>query len=159
MKPWKILAVCTILTLATSRASYADEVTQGEAYCYEMQHAINALADFTETTCLPSKDKNGITFLMLSSKPVFSVAASKKAWLLVVAGSLGKTLNEHPKFKADSVIVSDFNSMRSRQGFRFPAKLAKTLQPKVYDGSMELETMYSKILAELTPFSVPERPH
>jgi len=83
---------------------------KGQSICYEVQNVVNALVDYTQTSCLPSRGKAGaLSFIVLSSQPVFSVEASKKAWLLVVVGAIGKSLNERPSVKADELWLSDAN--------------------------------------------------
>ncbi len=135
----------------------AQSVERGQSICYEVQNAVNALVDYTQTSCLPSGGKAGaLSFIVLSSQPVFSVEASKKGWLLVAVASVGKTLNEQPSVKADELWLSDTNLMKSRVAHVFPAALAKSLQRQVYNGQIDLEGMYAAIKKNLVQKTIPK---
>ena len=119
---------------------------------------MNALVDYTQTSCLPSGGKAGaLSFIVLSSQPVFSVKASKNGWLLVVVASFGKTLNEQPSVKADELWLSDANLMKSRVAHVLPTSLAKSLQRQAYNGQIDLEEMYEAIKKNLVRKTIPKR--
>jgi hypothetical protein len=128
----------------------AQSVEKGQSICYEVQNAVNGLVDYTQTSCLPSGGKAGaLSFIVISSQPVFSVEASKKGWVLVAVASIGKTLNEQPSVKADELWLSDANQMKSRVAYVLPASIAKSLQRQVYNGQLDLEGMYAAIKKNL----------
>ena len=135
----------------------AQPVEKGQSICYEVQNAVNALVDYTQTSCLPAAGKTGtLSFIVLSSQPVFFVEASKKAWLLVVVASVGKTLNEQSSLKTDELCLSDVNLMKSRVAYVLPTSLAKSLQRQVYNEQIDLEEMYAAIKKNLVRKTVPK---
>ncbi len=92
-KSFLVAAVAFFWSLSVA----AQSVEKGQSICFDVHNTVNALVDYTQTSCLPSGGKAGaISFIVLSSQPVFSVETSKKGWLLVVVASIGKTLNEQP---------------------------------------------------------------
>jgi hypothetical protein len=98
-----------ILFVVTCHASViqADEALEASGLCYKIQNFINALATYTDTLCIPALGQQGVTFLLLSKEPILSVEASKKAWLVVTVGAVGKVMNMHHTVKASEVYVSD----------------------------------------------------
>lgn len=128
----------------------AQSVEKGQSICYEVQNAANGLVDYTQTSCLPTGGKAGaLSFIVISSEPVFSVEASKKGWVLVVVASIGKTLNEQSSVKADELWLSDANQMKSRVAYVLPISVAKSLQRQIYNGKIDLEGMYTAIKKNL----------
>jgi hypothetical protein len=139
-------------------AAVAQSVEKGQSICYEVQNAVNALVDYTETSCLPGGGKAGaLSFIVVSSQPVFSAEASKKAWLMVVVASVGKTLSERPSLKVDELWLSDSNLMKNRVAYSFPAALAKSLQRKVSSGQIDLERFYAAITRNLAQRTIPRK--
>lgn len=142
----RITLTLAIFTIVGSFQVHARSLDQGEAICYEIESATNALADFTQTKCLPSSGKAGtLSFILISNAPVFSVETSKKAWLIAAVAAVGKALNSRPRVKADELWFSDVRSMKSYVGYVLPASLAKSLQRNVYSGGIALDGMYSSI--------------
>jgi hypothetical protein len=128
----------------------AQSPEKGQSICYEVQRAVNGLVDYTQTSCSPAGGKAGaLSFIVISSESVFSVEVSKKAWLLVVVASIGKTLNEQPSVKTDELWLSDANQMKSRVAYVLPVSLAKSLQRQVYNGQIDIEGMYAAIKKNL----------
>jgi hypothetical protein len=80
--------VLVAVALLWSLSATAQSVEKGESICYQVQRSMNAMVDYTDTSCLPASGKAGaLSFVVLSSQPVLSVAsleAAKKAWLLAV---------------------------------------------------------------------------
>ena len=113
----------------------------------------NAIVDYTQTRCFPTGGKAGaFSFIVVSSAPVFSVEASKKAWQLVVVAAVGKLLNDRPTYKMDELIVSDTNLMKDRVGYALPASLAKSLQSRMFNGRTNLDAAYAEIQKSLVQF-------
>lgn len=147
-----------VLVVLWSFSVAAQSVETGQSICYEVQNAVNALVDYTQTSCLPSGGKAGaLSFIVLSSQPVFSVEASKKAWLLVVVASIGKSLNEQPSVKTDELWLSDANLIKNRVAYVLPTSLAKSLQRQVYNGQIDLEGMFVAIKKNLVQKTIPKK--
>lgn len=133
----------------------AQSVEKGQSVCYEVENAVNALVDYTQTKCLPTGGKAGaLSFIVISSEPVFSVEASKKAWVLVAVASIGKTMNNQPSVKVDELWLSDVNQMKGRVAHVIPMSLAKSLQRQAYDGQIDLDGMYAAIKKNLVQKTV-----
>jgi hypothetical protein len=112
----------------------ADEALEASGLCYKIQNFLNALATYTDTLCIPALGQQGVTFLLLSKGPILSVEASKKAWLVVTVGAVGKVMNMHHTVKA-----SDMKLMKNRQGFKYPVDLAKRLQRQAAEEPLQLQ--------------------
>jgi len=132
----------------------ADEALEAAGLCCKIQNVINALAKYTDTLCIPALGQQGVTFLLLSKEPIFSVGASKKAWLVVTVGAVGKVMNLHHTIKASEVYVSDMNLMKNRQGFTYPVDLAKRLQRQAAEERLELDELYGQLNSALAPADI-----
>lgn len=148
-----------LVVLFLSSVTFAQSAEKGEALCYQIQNSVNALADFTQTSCLPSAGSTpgSYSFIVLSSNPVFSVEASKKAWLIVAIAAAGDSLNKQSSVKADELWLSDAALMKNRTAHVFPASLAKSLQRRVKNGQLDLEGMYSEIKRNLVQKTVQKK--
>ena len=82
---------------------------------------------------------------LLSKEPIFSGEASKKAWLVVTVGAVGKVMNMHHTIKASEVYVSDMNLMKNRHGFKYPVDLAKRLQQQAAEEQLEIDEFYRQL--------------
>jgi hypothetical protein len=86
--------------------------------------------------------------------PYFLVEASKKAWLVVTVGAVGKVMNMHHTVKASEVYVSDMNLMKNRQGFKYSVDLAKQLQRQAAEERLELDEFYGQLNKALAPADI-----
>jgi hypothetical protein len=126
--------------------------------CSQMERLVNALVDYASTECLPNiSDPKSTTFIFIADKPIFSVEASKKAWILVVVAVVGKTLNDESSYSADKILFADVSMVKEKNYYTIRASLAKSLQHKVNSGQMNLATMWSEVTAALKPFMVPPK--
>jgi len=150
------LAIVSAVISLWSMSSLAQSADQGQAICYEVQNIVNALVDYTETKCLPvAKEAEAISFIVISSQPVFSREASKKAWVLVVVASIGKALNQRPGVKTNELWLSDINRMKGRVAYGMPVTVAKTLQRRIVNNKLNLDQMYSIIKKRLKKKVIP----
>jgi hypothetical protein len=102
----------------------------------------------------PALGQQGVTFLLLSKEPIFSVEASKKAWLVVTVGAVGKVMNLHHTIKAAEVYVSDMDLLKNRQGFKYPVDLAKRLQRQAAEERLGLDELYGQLNSALAPADI-----
>lgn len=125
--------------------------------CSEIEKSINVLVDYTNTQCLPASgsQKGSTSFILISSKPIFNVKASKKAWLTTVVGTVGKVMANNPNIKVGKVFVSDVTLMQYRKGFVFSGELAKTLQGKTSNQEIDLEELYLQINRAIKRTDIP----
>jgi hypothetical protein len=131
-------------------------VVNPQAICDGVQGYVNMLVDYTKTTCIPADvSDDTLTFLVLSSEPIFSVKGSKKAWLVAVVLSVGKAMNDLPDVKAGELYVADAN-METDVAYFLPIDLAKSLQKEVSAGQMKLEAMYEEIKKPLVLKELPK---
>jgi hypothetical protein len=120
--------------------------------CEDMAVKVNRLLEYTSTKCIPHLSTQGTDFIFISEQPVFSVESSKKAWIIVVIASVGKTLNDKSSYKAGKILVADLSMVPSKHYYAIPASLAKSLQRKVYTGELTVDTIWDTITAALKPF-------
>jgi hypothetical protein len=106
-----VLAGCCLVCRATGFADQpkfsSDQALIAMGLCEDMAVKVNALVDYTSTKCIPNLSPKGTNFIFLSEQPVFSVEPSKKAWVIVVVLSVGRTLNDKPSYRADKILVAD----------------------------------------------------
>ena len=150
------LCALILLSVVTCHVSViqADEALEASGLCYKIQNFINALAHYTDTLCIPALGEHGVTFLLLSKEPIFSIEASRKAWLVVTVGAVGNVMNLHHTVKALEVYVSDMNLMKNRQGFKYPVDLAKRLQRQAAEERLELDELYGQLNSDLAPADI-----
>src|SRR5437588_11525342 len=94
-----------IAFFAIALTASAQSPQTGISICRQIEKSVNALADFTQTSCAPGAGvaKGSLSFIVLSSRPVFAVESSKKAWLITVVGATGNFLNESKAVKAEEL--------------------------------------------------------
>jgi hypothetical protein len=157
MRFWKCCLLIGLFLLPELASAQSAE--KGQAMCYQIEKAINALVDYTHTSCLPTNGKSpgSHSFVLISSQPVFSVEPSKKAWLLVAVAVVGNTLNKNTAIKAGELWLSDVYLTKNRVAHVMSASTAKSLQRRIKADQISLETMYSEILKNLTPRSVEKK--
>jgi hypothetical protein len=153
----RIAAFVSGVSLFWCQSSFAQSADVGQSICYEAEKSINGLVDYTNTTCLPSAGKAGaLGFLVISDEPVFSNAASKKGWVIVVVGAIGKALNSRPKVKVDELWMSDLNQTKNRIAYTIPLSLAKSLQRRIYNDEITLEQFYADVQKNMVRKPVPK---
>lgn len=138
MRP--LISTLTFTALAGPAPAQPQSPEKGQALCYQIEKVVNALVDYAQTSCLPTAGRSPGThsFILISSKPVFSVEASKKGWLLVAVAATGDALNKSASVKADELWLSDANEMKSRTAYVLPAALARSLQQQIKGDKISL---------------------
>jgi hypothetical protein len=110
-----------------------------------MEGTINALVDYTSTKCLPSKDHRQLGFVFISSKPVLSSEAAKKAWMLSVVGAYGLELNARPGQPVGNLYFTDADRAKKMQFQVLNGATAKRLQRQVKSGEITLSDMWRQL--------------
>ena len=145
-----LLAIlCTaVLMPAVTHAESAAETTYKKALpiCSEITKKIDAVARFTPTYCGPATSKAGVlSFGIVAAKPVLSVVASRRTWLLATIDAVGYALNKRPSVTVDELALSDDTMMTKRINYLFPASLAKSLQRQFVNKQIDTEALYAAI--------------
>jgi len=149
------------LVLAPMLVNAKDPTAKGDkavAACADIERMIDGLIDYTDSMCLPAAvaAPAGASFIIISEQPVFTVEASKKAWLLASMGAVGFVLNEkRPSFKADEVIFSDLQRSKERTAYGIKASVLKSLQRRVKSGKLDLNAAYTEMLGAMRRVSIP----
>jgi hypothetical protein len=125
--------------------------------CFDIEQALHGLVPYTVTQCLPSQDAHGLSFMVISAKPIFSIYGAKKVWLTGIVGVMGKALNDHQELVVESVWVSDGGLMAKHQAFAFPGGFAKDLQRKAKADQIRLEALYPDVTKAMRKHPIPER--
>jgi hypothetical protein len=148
-----VVLVAALWSISTS----AELLDEGAAVCYQVEHYVDALVGYTRTSCIPSKaEKPGVvSFIVISSQPIFAVEAAKKGWLAALVGAVGKILNDRPSLKVDELWVSDSGLMKKRSAYVVSAPFVKALQRKVFTGELSLEEGYASLTKRLTLRAIP----
>lgn len=135
----------------------AQSADVGMSICYAAEKTINGLVDYTNTNCLPSAGRAGAqSFLVISDEPVFSNAASKKGWVIVVVGAIGKAMNARSTLKGDELWMSDMKQTANRVAYVIPVSLAKSLQRRIYNEEITLEQFYAEVQKNMVRKTVPK---
>jgi hypothetical protein len=99
--------------------------------CFDIEHALQSLVPYTVTRCIPSFDTEGLSLMVVSGKPIFSLYGAKKVWLRSLVGTVGKAMDDHRGLVVHHVYVSDGALMARHHAYGFPAWIARDLQRKV----------------------------
>jgi hypothetical protein len=156
----RLLTAITLLgVVLVPHSAFSQSVEKGQALCYQIEKTVNALVDYTQTSCLPTKGKSPEThsFILLSNKPVFSTEASKKGWVIAAIAATGDALNKNASVRADELWLSDTTQMKTRIVYVMPAAMAKSLQRKVKGDQITVDGMYSEIIKNLDKRNLPKR--
>jgi hypothetical protein len=132
-------------------AAAGEPLHAGQALCYQIEKTVNALVEFTQTSCIPArgKVKGGVSFILVSSKPVLSLDAARKGWIVVAVAAVGQALNRSPSVKGEEIWLSDYELTKKRTAYALPASLAKTLQREIKADKINQDEMYSAISQNL----------
>lgn len=149
--------ICVTLAYAEQNKITSDEALIAMGLCEDMVVMINRVVDYTSTKCVPAFSSKGTNFIFVSKELVFSVQASKKAWIIFVVASVGRTLNDKPSYSADQILFADVSMVPDMKYYSIPAGLAKSLQHDVFNGNLTLDDMWDKISAALKPVPVDAR--
>jgi len=152
-------AVIAVVISAIPLSTFSQSTESGRALCYEIEKTINALVDYTQTSCIPTRGKapGSYSFILLSSQPVFSVEASKKGWVIVAVGASGDVLNRNASVAVEELWLSDAAQTKSRTAYVVPASVAKTRQRRAKANQITLDGLYAEITKNLSRRSVPRK--
>ena len=123
--------------------------------CFDIEHALQSLVPYTITRCIPSFEADGLSLMVVSAKPIFSLYGAKKAWLSSLWGIVGKALDDHRSLRVNHVYVSDGALMARHQAYRFPAWIARDLQHKV--NQLTVQAHYQNVTDALREYAVPAK--
>jgi hypothetical protein len=154
-----VAAMFALLAItAPAQAATEQNTLVAMGLCSEMERLINTLVDYTQTKCIPLMNGGtGVSFLFVSSRPVFSVEASEKAWALVVVGAYGHLFNPRPSYKLDSIFFTDASLLsKERSAQTLSGSMAKKLQKELYDGKITVEGAWHQMQSNMKPYHVPE---
>ena len=95
MKSLRISVLIALCFVSLSTPALSQTMEKGQSACFQIEKIVNAIVDYTQTTCVPivATSTRTNSFILISSQPVFSVEASKKAWLIVAVAATGDVLN------------------------------------------------------------------
>jgi hypothetical protein len=130
----------------------AQSAHQVESMCHRIEKVLNTLVAYTHTSCLPTKGKvpGTYSFIVLSSKPVFSDQALDEAWVLMAVETVGFALNKNSAVKGDELWLSDADNMRNRIAYVMSLRIAKSLRRRSESNQITPTEEYSEIQKDLT---------
>ena len=112
----------------------------------------NPFSSKLRTSPIPSLIDGGADFIFVAAEPVFSVPDAEKGWVISVIGIVGYTFNKRPSYKVGKILVGDTTMLEDARSFMVPGPLAKELSTKIRSGQINVETMWTRISAEMKPF-------
>ena len=147
-----LLRVGVLAALLVPLTDHAQSMEKGQAICFQIERFINTLVDYTHTSCVPmfGTEKRAFSFALISTKPVLSVEAAKKGWIISAVGSAGEILNRNPSLKVDQLFLSDVERMKSRVAYMVSANVVKSLQRRIKADQIGIEAMYSEVSKNMT---------
>jgi len=66
-------------------------------------------------------------------------------------GAVGSVLNDHPDYKAGTILVADMSMLLKKTYYSIAAQTMKELQAKVKNDDLDLAGAWSRLSAELKP--------
>jgi hypothetical protein len=145
-----IAAITTaMLIIVNPSYSVAAGNANADSICLAAWGNMNILLNPHQVSCFAANDEqNGYkTIIFVSLDPVFAAPAAKKGWLVVLIGAVGLELNKSPRVKIRNVAFMDKELARNRTYFTIAAKDVARLQKDVKADRLDLEGLYSGILA------------
>ena len=99
---------------------------------------------------MPTLGRNkALSFVIVTSEPVFSSESLEREWLIAVVDSLGRALNDRPTVDVDQLTVSDANSISNDVTYTLPVALTRSLQRRIFTMQIDLDEMYGEIQENL----------
>jgi hypothetical protein len=144
-----VLVLLVLSLAATPRGAHAVEPSQPERdLCRDIVATVNEVADFTETLCLPSRDLEGMSLVLISSQPVFAIEQAKRAWLVTSVGAVASVLAE-AEAETHLLILTDAEASRNGRFFSIAPPVAQQLLQQAREGTLGPEQYYDRILAAM----------
>jgi hypothetical protein len=123
--------------------------------CFDIERSLHTLVPYTATRCIPPHDVSGLSFMVISTKPIFAMYGAKKAWLTGVVTMMGKALNDHHDLEVDHIWVSDGDLMAKGQALALSGSIAKDLQGKANAHEISPEGLYLDVTDALRRHPIP----
>jgi hypothetical protein len=123
--------------------------------CFDIERSLHTLVPYTATRCIPSHDVSGLSFMVISTKPIFAIYGAKKAWLTGVVTMMGKALNDHQDLAVNDIWISDGAFMAKGQALALSGSIAKDLQGKANTHEITPERLYLDVTDALRRHPIP----
>ncbi len=120
----------------------------GRGLCQDITATVNAVADFTETLCLPSRDLDGMSLVLISSQPVFAIEAAKRAWLITSIGTVASILQDTGA-RTHLLILTDAEASQAGRVFSIASPVALDLSRQAREGRLSPGQFYDGIIAAM----------
>jgi len=134
----------------------AETIESGKVICEDAErffHDLGKISGFpprAQTYCMPTLGRNkALSFVIVTSEPVFSSESLEREWLIAVVDSLGRALNDRPTVDVDQLTVSDANSISNGVTYTLPVALTRSLQRRIFTMQIDLDEMYGEIQENL----------
>lgn len=147
-----ILAILTLGVPSASNAASNNDALVALGLCKDMEQQVDAIVDYTQTKCIPALSDHGNNFIFVSSKPVFSVEAAEKAWILIVTSAYGHEFNKMSDYRVGNVYLADTTMVPALRYYVLSGELAKKLQKEMYEGQVTPATAWDRIVASMKPY-------
>ena len=126
----------------------AEPLEPGHGLCRDIAETVNAVADFTDTLCLSSRDPEGMSLVLISLQPVFTIEAAKRAWLITSVGTVASVLAES-EAQTHLLILTDVEASREGRLFSIAPPVAQDLSREAREGRLSPKQFYDKIVAAM----------
>jgi hypothetical protein len=123
--------------------------------CFDIERSLHTLVPYTTTRCIPFHDVSGLSFMVISAKPIFAIYGAKKAWLTGVVTMMGKALNDHQDLAVNHIWISDGTLMAKAQALALSGSIAKDLQGKANAHDISPEGLYLDVTDALRRHPIP----
>ena len=140
-----LLSLSGLLWLSSA---LAETIENGKSICEDAERLIHDVGEISgaQTFCMPTLGRdNALSFVILTSEPVFSSESLERIWLIAVVDSLGRALNDRPTVDVDQLTVSDAKSISTGITYTLPVALTRSLQWRNVTNQIDLDKMYDEI--------------
>ena len=134
-------------------SALAETIENGKVICEDVERFVGESGGFApsaQTYCMPTLGRdNALSFVILTSEPVFSSESLERTWLIAVVASLGRAFNDRPAVDVDQLTVSAASSISTGITYTLPVALTRSLQRRIFTDQIDLDKMYDEIQQSL----------
>ena len=142
-----------VLLLLAAGGARAQSNAEGLALCNEIGSAVRMLVKYTNTECTYGANQDGgLDLILVAVEPVFSVKASRDAWLVVAVGATAQATRSSTA-KTGKLIVSDRTMIAQARGFALPTATARAIQTRIKAGELDLAGAVVEIDAAMVAYT------
>ena len=149
------MLLSTLMALGLTAGGSAGPTAQdGLLLCAKIERNVRALIDWTTTECqFGTNADGGFDLILVSSQPVFSVEASRKAWMLVAIAATAEATRTSST-RTGQLVMTDRNLVADRKGYAIDTAAARSIQGRMKRDELALDDALAEIGDALRTYKV-----